>query len=191
MYQLWRPAVVWPGRYLLGMLIIYFNPRTGAMRTLEIHRMRGESPTADGLVSTPQITECLRGYLVKKSSQLILHSFQQETRNLQITVLADLQQQDRQIRAMSGLCLGLMGQRGLYCRPVVLVRQAALSATLQAALDNQLDEAGWPTPDFLAGLADDPLYAALDIVEGAAVPDFVRQRLAESAGLAAFSHPDF
>jgi hypothetical protein len=51
--------------------------------------------------------------------------------------------------------------------------------------------AGWPTPDFLAGLADDPLYAALDIVEGAAVPDFVRQRLAESAGLAAFSHPDF
>ncbi|GAB3260298.1 hypothetical protein [Chitinimonas naiadis] len=190
-YQLWRPAVVWPGRYVLGMLLIYFNSRTGAMRTLEIHRINGEQDDARGLVRTPQITECLRGYLVKKSSQLIIHSFQQETHNFQITVLANLLQQDRQIRVMSGLCLGLIGQRGLFCRPVALVRQAGISEMLQVLLDSQLDEDGWPTDAFLAALADDPLYQSLNVVEGSEVPDFVRQQLAESAGLTAFQPPTF
>lgn len=190
-YQLWRPAVVWPGRYVLGMLVVYFNARTGAMRTLEFHRMQGESTSIPGLVTTPRVTECLRGYLVKKSSQLILHSFQQGTRNLQITVLADLLQQNRQIHAMSGLCLGLMGQRGLYCRPVVVMRQADLSSELLAALDGKLDDDGWPTDAFMSYLSDDALYKALDIVDSDKVPEFVRQKLAESASLAEFNHPDF
>jgi len=190
-YQLWRPAVVWPGRFVLGMLLIYFNPRTGAMRTLEIHRINGEEDPAQGLVRTPQITECLRGYLVKKSSQLIVHSFQQETHNFQITVLANLLQQDRQMRVMSGLCLGLIGQRGLYCRPVALVRQGEITPALQNLLDTELDEEGWPGEGFLAAMADDPLYQSLDVVEGSQVPAFIRQQLAESANLAAFPQPTF
>lgn len=190
LYQMWRPAVVWPGRYVLGLLLVYYNARTGAMRTLEIHRMNGDRD-ADGLIRTPEITECLRGYLVKKSSQLVIHSFQQETRNFQITVLANMLQQDRQIRAMSGLCLGLIGQRGLFCRPVALVRESGLSPELQQAIDEHLDEDGWPGEAFLAALAEAPLYRSLDIVDGAAVPDFVRLRLAESASLTEFQQPAF
>ncbi|WP_374353057.1 hypothetical protein [Chitinimonas sp.] len=190
-YQLWRPAVAWPGRYVLGMLIVYYHVRTGAMRTIEFHRMQGEAAGPGGLLRTPRLTECLRGYLVKKSSQLIMHSFQQGTRNMQITVLADLLQQNRQIHAMSGLCLGLMGQRGLYCRPVVLMRQAELSADMLAALDGQIDEDGWPTDAFMTRLNADPLFNALNIVESADVPEFVKERLAESASLSEFKHPDF
>lgn len=190
-YQLWRPAVVWPGRYVLGMLIIYYNAQSGAMRTLEIHRLRAEAGAADGLVRTPGITECLRGYLVKKSSQLLIHSFQQDTHHFQITVLANLLQQEGRLRAMSGLCLGLIGQRGLFCRPVALVRQAELSEALQAALESGLDSNGWPGEHFFPVLEDDPLYRSLDVVAGSAVPDFVRQQLAESAGLTEFQQPVF
>ncbi len=190
-YQVWRPSVVWPGRYVLGMLVIYFNASTGAMRTLEIHRMNGAANESHGLVETPAITEILRGYIVKKSSQLVVHAFERETRAFQITVFANLLQQDRQIKAMSGLCVGLIGQRGLFCRPVVLVRQGAVSVALQRAIDTRLDGEGWPQPGFEAELACEPLYQAMDIVDAAAVPEFVRLRLAESAALTEFQHPEF
>ncbi|WP_137936559.1 hypothetical protein [Chitinivorax sp. B] len=182
-YQMWRPSVVWPGRYVLGMLLIYFNSKTGAMRTLEVHRMNGSQAEQTGLVATPEVTEVLRGYLVKKSSQLIIQSFERETRAFQITVFASMLQQDRQIKAMSGLCLGLVGQRGLFCRPVVLVRQGGLSKAWQAVLDTQLDEDGWPRHGFFDTLSKEPLYQAMNIVAEQDVPPFVRLRLDESAGL--------
>ncbi|MBB5017987.1 hypothetical protein HNQ59_001272 [Chitinivorax tropicus] len=180
-YQVWRPSVVWPGRYVLGLLLIYFNQKTGAMRTLEIHRMGGSKHSDTNLVTTPEVTEVFRGYLVKKSSQLIVQSFERETRAFQITVFSNLLQQDRQIKAMSGLCLGLVGQRGLFCRSVALIRQAELDADWQHALDTQIDEDGWPLVPFFDTLKTSPLYQALDLVDEAQVPDFVRLRLAESA----------
>lgn len=114
-YQIFRPSIIYPGRYVFGLFAVALMPDAPryategqgqwdadnryaqVLRTIELHRIGVEaatvqdipSPLAPGIVATPRVEEIFRGYMVKKARQVLVHAFDSITGSFQYTVISN------------------------------------------------------------------------------------------------------
>jgi len=192
-YQIFRPSVIYPGRYVVGLFAVVRiadpprYPTSGnrlesettpeVLRTIELHRISADDdetsmPPTPALVRAPTVEEIFLGYMVKKSRQVLVHSFNSITRSFQFTVISDFLLADpaaagiprrdhARIEMMSGIAVGLVGQVGFYSVPTVLLRVAELDAV---AMGEQ---------DMVARLRECRHYEATGILPVERIPPFV------------------
>lgn len=97
-YAVYRPSIVYPSRYVQGLMVCYVDVATGALRTIEVHRMpqEGEDPTSEPphemsnsspVRTTPELEDILQGCVVQKSRLLQIHAVDLITRSFSLTYL--------------------------------------------------------------------------------------------------------
>lgn len=97
-YVVYRPSIVYPTRYVQGLMACFVDAATGALRTIEVHRMTQEfdGVAADGKSekdastearTTPELEDILLGCMVQKSRLIQIHSVDLITRSFGLTYL--------------------------------------------------------------------------------------------------------
>lgn len=94
-YVLHRPSIVFRGRFVQGIMVCFVDDNTGALRTVEVHRMKQQSTrghTGDGqnetAPPTPELEDILIGYMVQKSRQIQVHAVDMVSRAFSLTYLS-------------------------------------------------------------------------------------------------------
>lgn len=110
-YQCFRPSVIYPGRYVVGLFAVALitdelrhtqpaidrgtSPKPpDILRTVELHRITPDDESdgpalSHGLIQAPGVEEVFTGYMVKKSRQVLVHAFNVITRSFQYTAISD------------------------------------------------------------------------------------------------------
>jgi hypothetical protein len=224
-YQVWRPSIVMPGRYVLGLFAVYRvrHSDTDAERpikTIEIHRLHG-APIVDAggsgqggleepspLIAAPELEEIYLGYMVKKSRQIIVHSFDALTHAFHFTVITNTYRggldSGGSLAVLAGVSTGIIGQQTFYTLPVVMLRdEEASKAVFDISADTVVKEAyvkqEQQARDFarqpvherppvspveqvmLSALKRLPAYKRLNLVDSEQVPEFVRMQIQNMA----------
>ncbi|MFM2068298.1 MAG: hypothetical protein RLZZ584_3207 [Pseudomonadota bacterium] len=190
-YEVWRPSVILPGRYVRGLFAVYKVEGGRPIKTVEIHRLRVRLAKDAQFSDNPEMEAIYLGYMVKKSRQILIHSFESKTRAFHQTVLTSVhfgtRAQGHGFAVMSGVTTGMIGHQSFYAFPIVLVRNVEASRRLAERLKHKVaagTAAGQaPTAHAVADaerrvlevLEQLPQYGDLDIVDQ--VPDFVRAQL--------------
>ncbi|MCP5266966.1 MAG: hypothetical protein H6934_12690 [Burkholderiaceae bacterium] len=171
-YAIYRPSVSFPGRCLLGMLVLYRMPG-GVLASYESNRMGERERDPDGDITMLAIDEVYDGYALRKTGNLIVLSFERSSGEQQMAVLALANDDDvKYTHVMDGSYVGIMRVTGVTTRPVVLLRQGDCPQPMAdlAALENFL--------------STDPVAARLQSRLGTLgwqeLPDIVRARLASA-----------
>lgn len=97
-YAVYRPSIVYPTRYVQGLMACYVDAATGALRTIEVHRMpqEGDDPSGEAsqarrlsspIRTTPELEDILQGCMVQKSRLLQIHAVDLITRSFSLTYL--------------------------------------------------------------------------------------------------------
>ncbi len=166
-YQCFRPSIIYPGRYVFGLFAVALMPdgpryptdatgqqedgnnTTQVLRTIELHRISSDAQPCQGeasttmqqIIATPRVEEIFRGYMVKKSRQVLVHAFDSITGSFQYTVISNFllsetltegvtqaihmpRREAARMQMLSGVALGLVGQVGFYSVPTVMLRVA-------------------------------------------------------------------
>ncbi len=205
LYQIFRPSIIYPGRYVFGLFAVALMPDEPryphegqgqwdadnryayVLRTIELHRIGGEMRQSDavpefsqdGIAATPRVEEVFRGYMVKKSRQVLVHAFDSVTGSFQYSVISNFllsesvpdnpaltlhppRREAARMQMMSGIAVGLVGQLGFYSVPTVMLRVA------------DIDHAACNTDEQLIGqLRNMPGHDAVGILPAERIPEFV------------------
>lgn len=97
-YLVYRPSIVYPTRYVRGLLACFVDRTSGALLTMELHRMKPAPAAAraseDGIAeqtlldrATPTLEDILLGCMVQKSRLIQIHSVDLMTRSFNLTYL--------------------------------------------------------------------------------------------------------
>lgn len=98
-YVVYRPSIVYPGRYVQGLMACFVDDATRALRTIEVHRMKREDASSTGGLAegaghaatlaniTPELEDILLGCMVQKSRLIQIHSVDLMTRSFGLTYL--------------------------------------------------------------------------------------------------------
>lgn len=177
------------------------NETIQVLRTIELHRMNqassgqpeqglaadsGPSSASGSLSKTlvygPNVEEIFRGYMVKKSRQVLVHAFDAVTSSFQYSVITNFllsepfqtdeekkthipRREAAKIQMMSGIAVGVVGQLGFYSVPTVLIRVEDDSENVYQN-DGQIVEK----------LRNNLAYESLGMITEAELPDFVKKQ---------------
>lgn len=177
-YLLYRPSVAFPGRYVVGLLVIYVTS-DNAVATYELNRLR--PPTTQNPsnsfarnVESLNIEEEHHGYALRKSGTLLIRSWEESSGEEQAGVFSLLNDDHKKYtHVIEGHYLGVLSTSGPTSRPVVLLRQGDCPSPL---LDR--DE----LLDFLQGEDVSKLLLHVGIAQWDDLPPIVCARLARAAG---------
>ncbi len=97
-YAVFRPSIVYPTRYVRGLMACFIDAGTHSLRTLEVHRMtKGDSGFASAssagdpedvlAQAAPELEDILQGCMVQKSRIIQIHAVDLITRSFNITYL--------------------------------------------------------------------------------------------------------
>ncbi|MER2538422.1 MAG: hypothetical protein ABTQ26_04175 [Azonexus sp.] len=194
-FQIFRPSAIYPGRYVVGIFGVALvtdypcnelpeidnrNVCAGfdVLRTVEVHRIAPDDVDmpnlSHNLLAAPSATDIHFGYLVKKSHNIICHSFNAVTCAFQLTVFRDylLSEPPRSENMNSGtqthkraylqMATGASVGADFFCVPTVILRI------------NNIDLVGIRDDDeFIARLRESRFWDSAGIFTAERIPDFV------------------
>lgn len=193
-FQIYRPSIIFPGRFLVGLFgvaLVADQPcdampangcsetpaRLDVLRTVEVHRVAPDDIDSTGLahdlIQAPGAEDVYTGYLVKKSSNIIVHAFNAITSSFQYTIFSDYLLSEplydeknigipTRERASLQMASGISVGDGFFCVPTVILRI------------NNIDLAGVGDDDeIIARLRASRLGEVAGIFTADSIPDFV------------------
>ncbi|UCV22548.1 hypothetical protein [Ferribacterium limneticum] len=194
-FQIFRPSAIYPGRYVVGIFGVALvtdypcnelpeiDNRNCAgfdvLRTVEVHRVAPDddvdmSNQSHNLLAAPSATDIHFGYLVKKSHNIICHSFNAVTCAFQLTIFRDYLLSEPPLsenmnsgmqthkRAHLQMATGVSVGADFFCVPTVILRI------------NNIDLVGIRDDnEFIARLRGIRFWESAGIFTAKNIPDFI------------------
>lgn len=175
-YLLFRPSIAFPGRFVIGLLVIYVTS-DNAVATYEVNKLHGVSTDARLSAGRPgplNIEEKHHGYAMRKSGRLLIRSWEESSGEEQAGIFSLLNDDHKKYtHVIDGHYLGVHSTSGPTSRPVVLLRQGDCPSPM-----SNRDELS----AFLSSEDAVELQKQVGIVEWGELPPLVRARLSHAAG---------
>lgn len=175
-YLIFRPSVLFPGRFVVGLLLIYVSSGH-AVATYELNRLA--TPKSIGLTTSSTGPQPLSfdeehfGFALRKSGCLMIRSWEESSGDEQVGVFSLFNDDDKKhTHVLDGHYMGVLSNNGPTTRTAVLLRQADCPTTLGSRSEVQSHLQEEPIM---------PLLEHLGMVTWEQLPPIVQARLSRSA----------
>jgi hypothetical protein len=183
-YLIFRPSVLFPGRYVVGLLLIYVAGGL-AVATYELNKL--DTPQSLGPCppwSGPQallFEEEHHGYALRKSGCLMIRSWEESSGDEQVGVFSLFNDDDKKhTHVLDGHYMGVLSNNGPTSRTAVLLRQSDSPTAIRARSDIRPHLQHEPMG---------PLLEHLGMVTWEQLPSIVQARLSRAARSSAVYAP--